>query len=66
MSTQFFEHQDQARRNTSRLVFLFCLAALAIALSLYGIAAVAIGFRGTDRATQQLVFEIVWLDPELM
>ncbi|MEN8182667.1 MAG: M48 family metallopeptidase [Myxococcota bacterium] len=66
MATQFFEHQDQARRNTTRLVFLFCLAAVAIALSLYGIAAVATGFRGTDPATQQLVFEIVWLDPVLM
>lgn len=66
MSTHFFEHQEQARRNTTRLVFLFCLAAVAIALSLYVIAAVTTGFRGTDPATQQLVFQIVWLDPLLM
>jgi Zn-dependent protease with chaperone function len=66
MSTQFFEHQEKARRNTSRLVFLFGLATVAIAASLYGIAAVATGFRGTDPATQKMVFEIVWLDPVLM
>jgi Zn-dependent protease with chaperone function len=66
MATQFFEHQEQARRNTTRLVFLFCLAAVAIALSLYAIAAVATGFRGTDPVTGQPVFEIVWLDPLLM
>ena len=30
------------------------------------IAAVATGFRGTDPATGQVVFEIVWLDPLLM
>jgi len=66
MSTQFFEHQEKARRNTSRLVFLFGLATVAIAASLYGIAAVATGFRGTDPATQKMVFQIVWLDPVLM
>ncbi|MBW2384652.1 MAG: M48 family metallopeptidase [Deltaproteobacteria bacterium] len=66
MATQFFENQDRAHRNTTRLVLLFCLAAVAIALSLYAIAAVATGFRGTDPVTQQLVFEIVWLDPLLM
>ena len=66
MSTQFFEHQERARRNTTRLVFIFCLAAVAIALSLYVIAAVATGFRGTDPITQRPVFEIVWLDPLLM
>jgi Zn-dependent protease with chaperone function len=66
MSTQFFEHQEKARRNTSRLVFLFGLATVAIAASLYGIAGVATGFRGTDPATQKMVFEIVWLDPVLM
>jgi Zn-dependent protease with chaperone function len=66
MSTQFFEHQEKARRNTSRLVFLFGLATVAIAASLYGIAAVATGFGGTDPATQKVVFEIVWLDPVLM
>ena len=30
MSTHFFENQDAAHRNTKRLVFLFCLAVLAI------------------------------------
>jgi len=66
MATQFFEHQDRARRHTTRLVFLFGLAVVAIVLGLYVLAAVATGFRGTDPRTQQLVFEIVWLDPLLM
>jgi len=66
MATQFFEHQDRARRHTTRLVFLFGLAVVAIVLGLYLLAAVATGFRGTDPRTQQLVFEIVWLDPLLM
>jgi Zn-dependent protease with chaperone function/uncharacterized tellurite resistance protein B-like protein len=48
------------------LVFLFGLAVIAIVLGLYLLAAVATGFRGTDPRTQQLVFEIVWLDPLLM
>jgi len=66
MATQFFEHQDRARRHTKRLVFLFGLAVVAIVLGLYVLAAVATGFRGTDPRTQQLVFEIAWLDPLLM
>ena len=66
MATQFFEHQDRARRHTTRLVFLFGLAVVAIVVGLYVLAAVAIGFRGTDPRTQQLVFEIAWLDPLLM
>ena len=66
MATQFFEHQDRARRHTTRLIFLFCLAVVALVLGLYVLAAVATGFRGTDPRTQQLVFEIVWLDPLLM
>ncbi len=66
MATQFFEHQDRARRHTSRLIFLFGLAVIALVLGLYLLAAVATGFRGTDPRTQQLVFEIVWLDPLLM
>jgi len=66
MATQFFEHQDRARRQTSRLIFLFGLAVAALVLGLYVLAAVGTGFRGTDPRTQQLVFEIVWLDPLLM
>ena len=66
MATQFFEHQDRARRHTTRLIFLFCLAVVALVMGLYVLAAVATGFRGTDPRTQQLVFEIVWLDPLLM
>jgi Zn-dependent protease with chaperone function/uncharacterized tellurite resistance protein B-like protein len=66
MATQFFEHQERARRHTTRLIFLFCLAVVALVFGLYLLAAVGTGFRGTDPRTQQLVFEIVWLDPLLM
>ena len=66
MATHFFENQDRARRHTARLVSLFGLAAVAIALSLYAIAVVATGFRGVDPVTRQMVFDLVWLDPVLM
>ena len=66
MATHFFEQQDRARRNTTRLVFLFGLAGVAIAFTLYLLAAIASGFRGTDQYTGELVFEIVWVDPLLM
>ena len=42
----FFEHQDEARRNTTRLVVLFALAVLGIAIAIY---AIAVGlFAATD------------------
>ena len=66
MATHFFEQQDRARRNTSWLVFLFGLAAVGIALTLYALAAVATGFKGQDPRSGQMVFDIVWLNPELM
>ncbi len=66
MATHFFEQQDRARRNTARLVFLFILAAVAIAFTLYALAAVATGFKGTNQHTGEPVFEIVWIDPMLM
>ncbi len=66
VATDFFEYQDQARRNTTRLVGLFALAVLAIGAMLYAIAAVVIGFRGTDPVTGSAVFAIQWVDPALM
>jgi Zn-dependent protease with chaperone function len=66
MATHFFEQQDRARRNTSLLVFLFGLAAVAMTLTLYGLAAFATGYRGQDPRTGQVVFEIVWMDPQLL
>ncbi len=39
----FFEYQDQARRNTARLVVLFILAVIAIIAALYFVFALALG-----------------------
>ena len=53
MSTNFFENQDTARRNTKRLVVLFCLAVLAIAGMLYLLAVLLTGVERTDPITGQ-------------
>lgn len=41
----FFDHQEQARKNTTRLIFLFALGVLGIVISTYFIASIA--FRGS-------------------
>ncbi len=46
----FFEHQDQARRNTVRLVVLFILAVLAIMFALYVVILVAFGIYDAQAA----------------
>ncbi len=57
----FFEHQDQARRSTSRRVALFCLAIVLLIGGLYlaVVAIVAIYVTKSDLA------EIAWWKPEL-
>jgi Zn-dependent protease with chaperone function len=57
----FFEHQDQARRSTSRLVALFCLAVALLIGGLY-LAVVAIV---ALYVTKSELADIVWWKPEL-
>ncbi len=65
MATDFFESQDAARRNTGRLVILFGLAVIAIALTIYALAVGLVWYQGQDR-TGAILFDPNWWDPELM
>jgi len=65
MSTSFFENQEAARRNTSRLVFFFALAVLAIGAMLYALAVVMTGGQ-IDPVTGQTVVVLRWWQPELL
>ena len=62
----FFESQDDARRTTARLVVLFTLAVVAIGCTLYAVAVVATGSRGTHPYTGESVWQLEWVDPERM
>jgi Zn-dependent protease with chaperone function len=48
MATDFFDRQDAARRNTTRLVILFGLAVLAIMASIHVLLAVTLGYVAGD------------------
>ena len=65
MATNFFESQEAARRNTGRLVVLFGLAVIAIALTVYALAVGLMAYQGQDRAGAILV-DPNWWDPELL
>jgi Zn-dependent protease with chaperone function len=65
MSTNFFENQDAARRNTKRLVTLFCLAVIAIAGMLYLLAVLLTGVEQPDPSTGQTVISPLWWQPDL-
>ena len=61
----FFEHQDQARSSTTRLVVLFGLAVLAIIVSIEVLLAVTMGYLGRDPDTGA----VDWMaatDPQLI
>ena len=66
MSADFFENQDAAQRNTSRLVWLFGLAVIAIAVTLYALAVVVTGVQGQDPRTGALQVDLAWWNPELL
>ena len=51
MATDFFERQDIARRNTSRLVLLFVLAVLAIMGSIYLLLVATMGYLNRNQET---------------
>ncbi len=65
MATDFFESQDAARRSTGRLVILFGLAVVAIAVTIYALAVGLVGYHGQDR-TGAILLDPNWWDPELM
>ena len=65
MASDFFELQDDARRNTKRLVLLFLLAVIGMTATLYLAAAVLVGY-GQDPYTGATVWNIRWVDPLLM
>ena len=58
MATDFFERQDIARRNTSRLVLLFVLAVLAIMLSIDLLFAATMGYLSRDPATGAIYWSL--------
>ena len=51
MATDFFERQDAARRNTTRLVILFALAVLALIVSIDLLLAATMGYLGRNPDT---------------
>ena len=65
MSTNFFENQDAARRNTKHLVLLFFLAAIALAGMLYLLAVLLTGVEQPDPNTGQIAISPLWWQPDL-
>ena len=43
----FFSHQDQARRNTGRLILLFAAAVVGMILAIYAVCVLLLGFLDT-------------------
>ncbi len=66
MSTHFFENQEAARRQTSRLVFLFGCAVVGIVALLYGLAIVITNLPKTDAYGRVLAIPIEYWQPELL
>ncbi len=66
MSTRFFENQDAARRNTKWLVFLFCLAVLAIAAMIYALAVFLTGTQPPDAYGREIEITLQWWQPDLL
>jgi len=66
LTTDFFENQDIARRNTGRLVFLFALALIATVAVLYALAVAVTGYQGTDPRTGSMVWRAEWWNPDLL
>ena len=66
MSTQFFENQEAARRETSRLVFLFGCAVVGIVALLYGLALFLANLQKTDAYGRVAAMPIEYWQPELL
>ncbi|MBI4265476.1 MAG: M48 family metallopeptidase [Acidobacteria bacterium] len=65
MATDFFERQDIARRNTTRLVILFVLAVLAIIASIDLLLAATMGYLAREPATGGIDWALA-ADPQLL
>ncbi|MGE3841060.1 MAG: M48 family metallopeptidase [Vicinamibacterales bacterium] len=65
MATNFFERQDIARRNTTRLVILFVLAVLAIMASVDLLLAATMGYLARDPETGAIDWSLA-ADPQLL
>jgi len=65
VATDFFTHQDRARRNTTRLVILFALAVLALIVSIDVLLAATLGYLGRDPRTGAIDWMLA-LDPGLV
>jgi Zn-dependent protease with chaperone function len=64
VATDFFDRQDAARRNTTRLVVLFVLAVLAIMVSIHVLLAVGFGYIGADERTGEVDWSLL-ADPAI-
>jgi len=65
MATDFFQRQDIARRNTTRLVVLFILSVLAIMVSIDLLLAATMGYLGRDPETGAIDWTLA-ADPQLV
>ena len=65
MATDFFEHQDIARRNTTRLVILFVLAVLAIMASIDLLLAATMGYLTRDPGSGAIDWTLA-ADPQIL
>ena len=65
MATDFFERQETARRNTTRLVILFALAVLALIASIDLLLAATMGYLARDPATGAVDWTLA-ADPQLL
>ena len=65
MATDFFDRQDIARRNTTRLVILFVLAVLAIMASIDLLLAATMGYLARDPETGAIDWALA-ADPQLL
>jgi len=65
MATDFFERQDLARRNTTRLVILFVLAVLAIMASIDLLLAATMGYLARDPGSGAIDWTLA-ADPQIL
>ncbi len=65
MATDFFERQDVARRNTTRLVILFALAVLALIVSIDLLLAATMGYLGRNPETGAIDWALA-ADPQVL